>query len=182
MEAHVNAIVAAERAFILEVVGQAMKEHGELMMAEIDIRIKLNGVEGGCVTERVRGYRRKTNRQPYPPISTQFPGKIDTTTPYVINKVVSRLEMDSRWALARSSSQSWQQVLRCAPQEAQSPRADPLLLGFVDQPQPRRSSDAAGVPVYSSYGRAICDHTMWRCRPVTGCQCCPRRTIVWRAI
>ena len=26
----------------------------------------------------------------------------DTTTPYVIGKVVSRLEMDSRWALARS--------------------------------------------------------------------------------
>ena len=25
-----------------------------------------------------------------------------TTTPYVIGKIVSRLEMDSRWALARS--------------------------------------------------------------------------------
>jgi hypothetical protein len=32
----------------------------------------------------------------------EFPGKIDTSTPYVIGKVVSRLEMDSRWALARS--------------------------------------------------------------------------------
>ena len=50
----------------------------------------------------MRGYRRKTNRLPYPHISKEFPGKIDTTTPYVIGKVVSRLEMDSRWALARS--------------------------------------------------------------------------------
>ena len=31
-----------------------------------------------------------------------FPGKIDTCTPYVIGKIVSRLEMDSRWALARA--------------------------------------------------------------------------------
>jgi hypothetical protein len=66
------------------------------------IRIKLNGVDGGGVTERVRGYRRKTDRLPHPHISKEFPGKIDTSTPYVINKVVSRLEMDSRWALARS--------------------------------------------------------------------------------
>jgi hypothetical protein len=35
-------------------------------------------------------------------VSTEFPGTIDTSTPYVIGKVVSRLEMDSRWALARS--------------------------------------------------------------------------------
>ena len=50
----------------------------------------------------MRGYQRKTDRLPYPHISEEFPGKIDTTTPYVIGKVVSRLEMDSRWALARS--------------------------------------------------------------------------------
>jgi hypothetical protein len=31
-----------------------------------------------------------------------LPGKIDTSTSYVIGKVVSRLEIDSRWALARS--------------------------------------------------------------------------------
>ena len=36
------------------------------------------------------------------PISKQFRGKIDTSTPYVIGKVVSRLESDSRWTLARS--------------------------------------------------------------------------------
>jgi hypothetical protein len=66
------------------------------------IRIKLNGTDGGGVTERVRGYQRKTNRLPYPHISKEFPGKIDTSTPYVIGKVVSRLEMDSRWALVRS--------------------------------------------------------------------------------
>jgi hypothetical protein len=63
------------------------------------IRIKING---GGITERVRGYQRKTDRLPYPHISEQFPGKIDTSTPYVLGKVVSRLEMDSRWALARS--------------------------------------------------------------------------------
>ena len=66
------------------------------------IRIKLNGVGGGGVTERVRGYQRKTNRLPYPHITEEFPGKIDTSTPYVVGKIVSRLEMDSRWALARS--------------------------------------------------------------------------------
>ena len=57
---------------------------------------------GGGVSERVRGYQRKTNRLPSPPISKEFPGKVETTTPYIIGKVVSRLEMDSRWALARS--------------------------------------------------------------------------------
>jgi hypothetical protein len=66
------------------------------------IRIKFNGVDGGGVTERVRGYRRKTNKLPHRQVSREFPGKIDTTTPYVIGKIVSRLEMDSRWALARS--------------------------------------------------------------------------------
>ena len=39
---------------------------------------------------------------PHPHISIEFPGKIDTSTPYVIGKVIARLEMDSRWALARS--------------------------------------------------------------------------------
>jgi hypothetical protein len=66
------------------------------------IRIKLNGIDGGGVTERVRGYQRRTNRLPSPQISKEFPGKVETSTPYVINKVVSRLEMDSRSALARS--------------------------------------------------------------------------------
>jgi hypothetical protein len=66
------------------------------------IRIKQGGVHVSGVTDRTRGYRRKTNRLPYPHISKEFPGKIDTTTPCVIGKIVSRLEMDSRWALARS--------------------------------------------------------------------------------
>jgi hypothetical protein len=74
-----------------------MREHGWE-----PIRIRLNGINGGGVTERVRGYRRKTDRLPYPQVSKEFPGKLDTSTPYVIGKVVSRLEMDSRWALARS--------------------------------------------------------------------------------
>ena len=66
------------------------------------IRIKRNGVDGGGVTERIRGYRRKTNKLPHPKVSQDFPGKVDISTPYVIGKVVSRLEADSRWALARS--------------------------------------------------------------------------------
>ena len=41
-----------------------MREHGWQ-----PIRIKLNGVDGGGVTERVRGYQRKTNRLPYSHIS-----------------------------------------------------------------------------------------------------------------
>ena len=57
---------------------------------------------GTGVAERARGYQRKTDRLPYPHISREFLGKIDTSTPYVYRKVVSRLEMDSRWALARS--------------------------------------------------------------------------------
>jgi hypothetical protein len=63
------------------------------------IRIKTNG---GGISERVRGYRCKTNHLPYPHISEEFPGKVDTSAPYIIGKVVSRLEMNSRWALARS--------------------------------------------------------------------------------
>jgi hypothetical protein len=59
-------------------------------------------IDGDGVPERVRGYQRKTNRSPYPHITEEFPGKIDTSTAYVMAKVVSRLEMDSRWALARS--------------------------------------------------------------------------------
>ena len=59
-------------------------------------------IDGDGVPERVRGYQRKTNRLPYPHITEEFPGKIDTSTAYVMAKVVSRLEMDSRWALARS--------------------------------------------------------------------------------
>ena len=48
------------------------------------------------------GYQRKTDLLPYQDIPKEFPGKIDTSTPYVIAKVVSRLEMDSHWAQARS--------------------------------------------------------------------------------
>jgi hypothetical protein len=40
IDAHVSAIVAAEREFIMTVVGQAMKELGEDMMAEVSDRIK----------------------------------------------------------------------------------------------------------------------------------------------
>ncbi len=63
---------------------------------------KAQHAAGDGVTERVLGYQRKTNRLPYPNISKEFPGKVDTSTRYVIEKVVSRLEMDSRWALARA--------------------------------------------------------------------------------
>jgi hypothetical protein len=74
-----------------------MREHGWE-----PIRVKRNGVVNRTITDRVRGYRRKTNRLPHPHISKEFPGKVDTSTPYIIGKVVSRLAMDSRWALARS--------------------------------------------------------------------------------
>jgi hypothetical protein len=59
---------------------------------------------GGGVTERVRGGATKekpttcrTRRCP-----RNFRAKSTPLTPYVIGKIVSRLEMDSRWALARS--------------------------------------------------------------------------------
>jgi hypothetical protein len=32
----------------------------------------------------------------------EFLGRIDASTPCVIGKIVSRLEMDSRWVMARS--------------------------------------------------------------------------------
>ena len=59
-------------------------------------------IDGGGVTERVRGYQEKTNRLPYPHISKQFPGKVETTTPYVIGKIVPAWRMERWWALARS--------------------------------------------------------------------------------
>jgi hypothetical protein len=61
-------------------------------------------VDGGGFTERVRGVQRKTNKLPHPQVSREFPGKVETCTSFVIGKIVSRLEMDSRWALARSVS------------------------------------------------------------------------------
>ncbi len=64
--------------------------------------MKAQQAAGDGVTQRVPGIQRKTDSLPYPHISEQFPGEIDTTTPYVIGKIASRLEMDSRWALARS--------------------------------------------------------------------------------
>jgi hypothetical protein len=51
------------------------------------------------------------------------------------------------------SSQSCQRTLQCAPRGVRSPRGDHHFLGFLDWPQPRRSSDAAGVPVDSSHDR-----------------------------
>jgi hypothetical protein len=87
----------ARRGALFRKLTRLMRAHGWE-----PIRVKLNGVEGGGVVDRVRGYRRKTNKLPHPHVSKEFPGKIDTSTPYIIGKVVSRLEMDSRWALARS--------------------------------------------------------------------------------
>jgi hypothetical protein len=87
----------ARRGGLYRRLTKLMREHGWEA-----VRIKRNGVAGGGVVDRVRGYRRKTNKLPHPQVSKEFPGKIDTSTPYVIGKVVSRLEMDSRWALARS--------------------------------------------------------------------------------
>ena len=67
------------------------------------IRIKRNGVDGGGVTERIRGFRRKSDRLPYPNTPGVSRGeKINTSTAYIMSHVVGRLEADSRWALARS--------------------------------------------------------------------------------
>jgi hypothetical protein len=94
---HLQIPMAARRASLFRRLTALMRAH-----QWEPIRIKLNGVDGGGVTERIRGYRRKTDRLPYPNVSQDHPGKLDTSTPYVIGKVVSRLEADSRWALARS--------------------------------------------------------------------------------
>jgi hypothetical protein len=66
------------------------------------IRIKTCGVDGGGVVDRVRGYRRKTNKPPFPNVPKEFPGRIDTSTRYILEKVCTRLQADSRWALSRS--------------------------------------------------------------------------------
>jgi hypothetical protein len=63
---------------------------------------KLRRAIGGGVTKQVRGYRRQTDHLPDPHTAEQSPGEGDTSTPHVLGKVVSQLEMDSRWALARS--------------------------------------------------------------------------------
>jgi hypothetical protein len=46
-----------------------------------------------------RGYQRKTNRLPRPHISKEFPGKIDTSTPYVSGRSfrVWRWTAGGRW-------------------------------------------------------------------------------------
>jgi hypothetical protein len=65
------------------------------------IRVKMNGVDGGGVTERVHGYERQSNKLPVQ-VTPDHPGKCQTDTPYILSHVVGRLEMDSRWALSRS--------------------------------------------------------------------------------
>ena len=52
------------------------------------------------LTDRIRGYRRRTNRLPYP-ASQESSGKTDTSSSYVLSHVVGRLEADSGHALAR---------------------------------------------------------------------------------
>jgi hypothetical protein len=65
------------------------------------IRVKLNGVDGGGITERVRGYERRSGKLPVQ-VAQDHPGKVDTSTPYVMSHVIGRLEADSRWAPSRS--------------------------------------------------------------------------------
>ena len=64
------------------------------------IRIKKNRVDGGGVTERIRGFRRKTDRLPYPNAPAGVAGNSDSD--FVMSHVVGRLEQDSRWHLAAS--------------------------------------------------------------------------------
>ena len=86
--------MAARRASLFRRLTALMRAHNWE-----PIRTKRNGVDGGGVTERIRGYRRKTNKLPHPKVSQDFPGKVDISTPYVIGKAVSRLEADSVRAL-----------------------------------------------------------------------------------
>ena len=71
--------------------------HGAGVVLRLTRLMRAHGWEptriGGGATKQARGYRRKTE---------QSPGEGDTSTPHVLGKVVSQLEMDSRWALARS--------------------------------------------------------------------------------
>jgi hypothetical protein len=65
------------------------------------IRIKQCGVDGGGVVDRVRGYRRRSNKTPVQ-VPQDHSGKCDTSTRYILEKVCTRLQADSRWALSRS--------------------------------------------------------------------------------
>jgi hypothetical protein len=65
------------------------------------IRIKKNGIDGGGVTERIRGFERKTNKLPVQ-VTPDRSGKCQTDTPYIFTHVIARLEQDSRFALGRS--------------------------------------------------------------------------------
>jgi hypothetical protein len=88
--------VHAKRAALYRRLNRIMQSHGWR-----PIRVKLNGINGGGVTERVRGYERQSNKLPVQ-VTPDHPGKIDTSSAYVMSHVVARLEQDSRWALARS--------------------------------------------------------------------------------
>ena len=56
-------------------------------------------IDGDGATSALRGYQRKTNRLPYPHITEEFPGKIDTTTAYVMARLfrVWRWTADGPW-------------------------------------------------------------------------------------
>ena len=88
--------VAAKRAALYRRLNRVMQSHGWR-----PVRVKLNGINGGGVTERVRGYERQSNKLPVQ-VTPDHPGKCQTDTPYILSHVVGRLEMDSRWALSRS--------------------------------------------------------------------------------
>jgi hypothetical protein len=88
--------VHAKRAALYRRLNRVMQSHGWR-----PIRVKLNGINGGGVTERVRGYERQSGKLPVQ-VAQDHPGKIDTSSAYVMSHVVARLEQDSRWALARS--------------------------------------------------------------------------------
>jgi hypothetical protein len=88
--------VAAKRSALYRRLNKVMQCHGWS-----PIRIRVHSGGGANISDRVRGYERKSGKLPHA-ISEDHPGKVDTSTPYVMTKVVGRLEMDSRWTLARS--------------------------------------------------------------------------------
>ncbi len=87
----------ARRAPVFRRLTKMMAAHGWS-----PIRIRANAAQGGNITERIRGFSRRTNKLPHGRVNKDHPGKCQTDTPYVMSHVVGRLETDRRFALARS--------------------------------------------------------------------------------
>jgi hypothetical protein len=105
---HLQIPMAARRASLFRRLTALMRAHNWE-----PIRIKRNGVDGGGVIERIRGYRRKTDRLPYPNVSQDHPGKLDNGTrqrpPAVHFQTRNDLADNVR---RRPSERSWPSAMR----------------------------------------------------------------------